>query len=74
MSQLRPSRGGEGRRSVFYACSNEEWEMVDPPTKDTPEHKPPAESQRRESPSHLHRREKLSFPFTVASDKLEQYL
>ncbi|XP_026775138.3 TBC1 domain family member 2B isoform X1 [Pangasianodon hypophthalmus] len=55
MSHLRPSRGGENRRSVFYTVSNEEWEMVDPPTKDTPEQKPPAESQRRESPSHLHR-------------------
>ncbi|XP_053335431.1 TBC1 domain family member 2B [Clarias gariepinus] len=55
MSQLRPGRGGENRRSVFYTASNEEWEMVDPPTKDTPEHIASAESQRRESPSHLHR-------------------
>ncbi|XP_027029063.1 TBC1 domain family member 2B isoform X1 [Tachysurus fulvidraco] len=55
MSHLRPNRGGESRRSVFYTPTNEEWEMVDPPTKDTPEPKPPAESQRRESPSHLHR-------------------
>ncbi|KAF5902540.1 TBC1 domain family member 2B [Clarias magur] len=52
MSQLRPGRGGENRRSVFYTASNEEWEMVD---KDTPEHKASAESQRHESPSHLHR-------------------
>ncbi|XP_058263498.1 TBC1 domain family member 2B [Hemibagrus wyckioides] len=55
MSHLRPNRGGESRRSVFYTPSNEEWEMVDPPTKDTSEQKAPAESQRRESPSHLHR-------------------
>ncbi|KAG9281010.1 TBC1 domain family member 2B [Astyanax mexicanus] len=55
MSHLRPSRVGENRRSVFYTASNEEWEMVDPPMKDTPEHKPPAESPRRESPAHFHR-------------------
>ncbi|XP_076863613.1 TBC1 domain family member 2B isoform X2 [Brachyhypopomus gauderio] len=54
MSHLRPGRGGESRRSVFYTASNEEWEMVDPPTKDTPD-KPAAESQRRESPSNFHR-------------------
>ncbi|TSM52289.1 TBC1 domain family member 2B [Bagarius yarrelli] len=55
MSHLRPSRGGESRRSVFYTPSNEEWEMVDPPNKDIPDHKSPSESQRRESPSLLHR-------------------
>ncbi|KAI5100506.1 TBC1 domain family member 2B isoform X1, partial [Silurus meridionalis] len=55
MSHLRPNRGGESRRSVFYTPNNEEWELVDHPTKDTPEHKPPSEIQRRESPSHLHR-------------------
>ncbi|KAL7858220.1 hypothetical protein AOLI_G00183220 [Acnodon oligacanthus] len=55
MSHLRPSRGGENRRSIFYTASNEEWEMIDPPTKDTPEHKPPTESPRRENPSHFHR-------------------
>ncbi|KAJ8344505.1 hypothetical protein SKAU_G00318340 [Synaphobranchus kaupii] len=37
MSQLRPGRGGEGRRSVFYTASNEDWEMVDHPSKDLPE-------------------------------------
>lgn len=73
MSHLRPNRGGESRRSVFYTPSTEEWEMVDPPTKDTSEQKAPAESQRRESPSHLHRRERLSF-LVVASDKLKQNL
>lgn len=73
MSHLRPSRGGENRRSVFYTANNEEWEMVDPPTKDTPEHKSSAENQRRESPSHLHRRERLPFSLTVASRKLVQY-
>lgn len=55
MSHLRPSRGGENRRSVFYTASSEDWEMVDPPGKDTPEHKPPPDSQRRESPSHFQR-------------------
>ncbi|XP_072526914.1 TBC1 domain family member 2B [Salminus brasiliensis] len=55
MSHLRSSRVGENRRSVFYTASNEEWEMVDAPTKDTPEHKTPVESPRRESPSHFHR-------------------
>ncbi|XP_026859041.2 TBC1 domain family member 2B [Electrophorus electricus] len=55
MSHLRPGRGGENRRSVFYTASNEEWEMVDHPMKDTAEVKPPAESQRRESPSNFHR-------------------
>ncbi|XP_035252016.1 TBC1 domain family member 2B [Anguilla anguilla] len=34
VSQLRPGRGGEGRRSVFYTPSNEDWEMVDHPSKD----------------------------------------
>ena len=34
MSQLRPGRGGEGRRSVFYTASNEDWEMVDHLSKD----------------------------------------
>ncbi|XP_061078314.1 TBC1 domain family member 2B isoform X2 [Conger conger] len=37
MSQLRPGRGGEGRRSVFYTGSNEDWEMVDHPSKDLQE-------------------------------------
>ncbi|XP_056120896.1 TBC1 domain family member 2B [Rhinichthys klamathensis goyatoka] len=55
MSHLRPGRGGENRRSVFYTASNEDWEMVDPPTKDAPDHKSPSDSQRRESPSHFNR-------------------
>lgn len=55
MSYLRPSRGGEIRRSVFYTASNEDWELVESPTKDTPEQKQTPESQRRESPSNLHR-------------------
>uniref|UniRef100_A0A673NJE8 Death-associated protein kinase 2-like n=1 Tax=Sinocyclocheilus rhinocerous TaxID=307959 RepID=A0A673NJE8_9TELE len=37
MSHLRASRGGENRRSVFYTANSEDWEMVDPPTKDTPD-------------------------------------
>ncbi|KAJ8248748.1 hypothetical protein GJAV_G00227310 [Gymnothorax javanicus] len=37
MSQLRPGRGGEGRRSVFYTGSNEDWELVDHPAKDLQE-------------------------------------
>ncbi len=50
MSHLRAGRGGENRRSVFYTANSEDWEMVDPPTKD-----PPSDGQRRESPSHLQR-------------------
>ncbi|KAJ8417276.1 hypothetical protein AAFF_G00285030 [Aldrovandia affinis] len=54
MSQLRPGRGGEGRRSVFYTGSNEDWEMVDHPPKDLQDQmaahdiskKPPAETHR----------------------------
>uniref|UniRef100_A0A673CQY2 Rab-GAP TBC domain-containing protein n=1 Tax=Sphaeramia orbicularis TaxID=375764 RepID=A0A673CQY2_9TELE len=39
MSYLRPGRGGESRRSVFYtgnsnSSSTEEWELVDAPPKD----------------------------------------
>ncbi|XP_076026582.1 TBC1 domain family member 2B [Genypterus blacodes] len=35
MSYLRPGRGGENRRSVFYTGSSaEEWELVDHPPKD----------------------------------------
>ncbi|XP_041651672.1 TBC1 domain family member 2B [Cheilinus undulatus] len=39
MSMLRPGRGGESRRSVFYTgnSSTEEWELVDAPPKDFPE-------------------------------------
>ncbi|XP_023673400.1 TBC1 domain family member 2B [Paramormyrops kingsleyae] len=52
MSQLRQGWGGEGRRSVFYTA--EEWEMVDPPGKDSQEptqiqelpKKPPPDSHR----------------------------
>ncbi|XP_030621587.1 TBC1 domain family member 2B [Chanos chanos] len=55
MSHLRSGRGGENRRSVFYTNSNDEWEMLEHPTKDMPEHKPQADSHRRESPSHYHR-------------------
>ncbi|XP_035520590.1 TBC1 domain family member 2B [Morone saxatilis] len=41
MSYLRPGRGGENRRSVFYTgnSSAEEWELVDAPPKDFPEQK-----------------------------------
>ncbi|XP_070763533.1 TBC1 domain family member 2B [Enoplosus armatus] len=43
MSYLRPGRGGESRRSVFYtggsSSSAEEWELVDAPPKDFPEQK-----------------------------------
>ncbi|XP_037622980.1 TBC1 domain family member 2B [Sebastes umbrosus] len=42
MSYLRPGRGGESRRSVFYTQSShsaEEWELVDAPPKDFPEQK-----------------------------------
>nr|XP_046249384.1 TBC1 domain family member 2B [Scatophagus argus] len=44
MSYLRPGRGGENRRSVFYTGNNssEEWELVDAPSKDflEPKHHP----------------------------------
>ncbi|XP_061531886.1 TBC1 domain family member 2B [Phycodurus eques] len=42
MYYLRPGKGGESRRSVFYTGSNssaDEWELVDAPPKDFPEHK-----------------------------------
>ncbi|XP_034541754.1 TBC1 domain family member 2B isoform X2 [Notolabrus celidotus] len=41
MSILRPGRGGESRRSVFYTGNSnaEEWELVDAPPKDFPEQK-----------------------------------
>ncbi|XP_028307218.1 TBC1 domain family member 2B isoform X2 [Gouania willdenowi] len=39
MSYLRPGRGGESRRSVFYTdnSNTEEWELVDAPPKDFPD-------------------------------------
>lgn len=51
MSYLRAGRGGENRRSVFYTGNNlsssaEEWELVDPPSKDFPEQKNPSEAHR----------------------------
>ncbi|KAM9754251.1 TBC1 domain family member 2B [Menidia menidia] len=49
MSYLRQGRAGENRRSVFYTNSNsssEEWEMVDAPAKDFPEHKHHPEAHR----------------------------
>ncbi|TRY69830.1 hypothetical protein DNTS_012929 [Danionella cerebrum] len=55
MSNLRSGRGGESRRSVFYTTSNEDWEMVEPPNKTMSEHKPPADTQHQEKPSHFHR-------------------
>ncbi|XP_071752605.1 TBC1 domain family member 2B [Centroberyx gerrardi] len=47
MSYLRPGRGGENRRSVFYTGNNvEEWELVDPPSKDMAEQKPHPDTHR----------------------------
>ncbi|XP_020486995.2 TBC1 domain family member 2B [Labrus bergylta] len=48
MSILRPGRGGESRRSVFYTgnSSAEEWELVDAPSKDFPEPKHHPDTQR----------------------------
>ncbi|KAL7402219.1 hypothetical protein ABVT39_011514 [Epinephelus coioides] len=50
MSYLRPGRGGESRRSVFYTHGNsssaEEWELVDAPPKDFPEQKPHPDTHR----------------------------
>ncbi|KAM9855042.1 TBC1 domain family member 2B [Aulostomus maculatus] len=48
MSYLRPGRGGENRRSVFYTgnSSTEEWELVDAPPKDFPEQKPHPDTHR----------------------------
>lgn len=51
MSHLRPGRAGENRRSVFYTGGSEDWEMVDPPTKDPA----PSDCQHRESSSHFNR-------------------
>ena len=64
MSHLRAGRGSENRRSVFYAGPSEDWEMLDHPAKDPPEHKPQTEHPRRESPSHAHRREALTHTHT----------
>lgn len=49
MSYLRPGRGGENRRSVFYTgnSSAEEWELVDAPPKDFPEQKHHPDAHRR---------------------------
>uniref|UniRef100_A0A3Q4AHX1 Rab-GAP TBC domain-containing protein n=1 Tax=Mola mola TaxID=94237 RepID=A0A3Q4AHX1_MOLML len=50
MSYLRPGRGAENRRSVFYTGSNsstEEWELVDAPPKDFLEPKPHPDTHRR---------------------------
>ncbi|KAM3869818.1 TBC1 domain family member 2B [Diretmus argenteus] len=56
MSSLRPGRGGESRRSMFYTSnSNEEWELVDPPSKDIPEQKPHPDTHRHSTGS--------AFPF-----------
>ncbi|XP_029952898.1 TBC1 domain family member 2B [Salarias fasciatus] len=48
MSYLRPGRAGENRRSVFYTANSsaEEWELVDAPPKDFPEHKPHQDTHR----------------------------
>ncbi|TDH09582.1 hypothetical protein EPR50_G00088650 [Perca flavescens] len=49
MSYLRPGRGGESRRSVFYTNrqnSAEDWELVDAPPKDFPEQKPHPDTHR----------------------------
>lgn len=49
MSILRPGRGGESRRSVFYTGNSnaEEWELVDAPPKDFPEQKHHPDTHRR---------------------------
>lgn len=59
MSYLRAGRGGENRRSVFYTGNNlsggsgggnaEDWELVDAPAKDFPEHKNPGDAHRSTS-------------------------
>ncbi|XP_070686399.1 TBC1 domain family member 2B [Pempheris klunzingeri] len=49
MSYLRPGRGGESRRSVFYtgnSSSAEDWELVDAPPKDFPEQKHNSDAHR----------------------------
>ncbi|KAM8750836.1 TBC1 domain family member 2B [Acanthopagrus schlegelii] len=48
MSYLRPGRGGENRRSVFYTSNSsaEDWELVDAPPKDFPEQKPHPDTHR----------------------------
>ncbi|KAK2842296.1 hypothetical protein Q5P01_012496 [Channa striata] len=48
MSYLRPGRGGENRRSVFYTSNHsaDEWELVDAPTKDFPEVKHHSDTHR----------------------------
>lgn len=56
MSYLRGGRGGENRRSVFYTSGGgggggaaEEWELLDAPAKDFPEHKNPSDTHRSRS-------------------------
>ncbi|KAL4641960.1 TBC1 domain family member 2B [Arapaima gigas] len=59
MSQLRPGRTAESRRSVFYTVNSDEWEMVDSSSKELQEHidmqdsskKPPIEPQRNSTGS-----------------------
>ncbi|XP_061678740.1 TBC1 domain family member 2B [Syngnathoides biaculeatus] len=49
MSYLRPGKGAESKRSVFYTGSNstaEEWELVEAPPKDFHEHKHPPDAHR----------------------------
>ncbi|KAM8893153.1 TBC1 domain family member 2B [Spinachia spinachia] len=65
MSYLRPGRGGVSRRSMFYtnstnsntttsSSSAEEWELVDAPTKDSPEQKPHTDTHRHSFGSSFH--------------------
>ncbi|KAG7473390.1 hypothetical protein MATL_G00095280 [Megalops atlanticus] len=54
MSQLRPGRANEGRRSIFYTGSNDEWEMVDHPPKDLQEQMPVPEPAKKPA-SETHR-------------------
>ncbi|KAL6106721.1 tbc1d2b [Pungitius sinensis] len=57
MSYLRQGRGAESRRSLFYTNSNssaEEWELVDAPTKDSPEQKRHTDTHRHSLGSAFH--------------------
>ncbi|KAI1904455.1 hypothetical protein AGOR_G00005820 [Albula goreensis] len=52
MSQLRPGRSGESRKSVFYTGSNEDWEMVDHPSKDLQEQMAAHETSKKPADTH----------------------
>uniref|UniRef100_A0A8C9U6S1 TBC1 domain family member 2B n=1 Tax=Scleropages formosus TaxID=113540 RepID=A0A8C9U6S1_SCLFO len=47
MSQLRPGRGNDSRRSIFYTTNSDEWEIVDSTSKELQEHMAVQESSKK---------------------------